>query len=115
MWERGLKQITTKLNPETFVAPYVGAWIETREWTQVNGVNGVAPYVGAWIETPHRRRHARWLWVAPYVGAWIETSMLLLTFVKVMTSLPMWERGLKHYVTLFNPGRICRSLCGSVD
>ena len=33
------------------VAPYVGAWIETRmKWNSPSN-SEVAPYVGAWIET----------------------------------------------------------------
>ena len=34
-----------------FVAPYVGAWIETQIILEPYQVNPVAPYVGAWIET----------------------------------------------------------------
>ena len=34
-----------------YVAPYVGAWIETISDAAQSGVNTVAPYVGAWIET----------------------------------------------------------------
>ena len=33
------------------VAPYVGAWIETRTTDFSLPLLGVAPYVGAWIET----------------------------------------------------------------
>ena len=33
------------------VAPYVGAWIETRQGEFTLTLSGVAPYVGAWIET----------------------------------------------------------------
>ena len=82
---------------EYAVAPYVGAWIETREPAWRAPSQGVAPYVGAWIETiacenPSRyaQSHPTWVrglkphaWrisasrshVAPYVGAWIETSV----------------------------------------
>ena len=35
----------------------------------------VAPYVGAWIETPPVSEGVVETVVAPYVGAWIETSM----------------------------------------
>ena len=65
-------------SPDFYVAPRVGAWIET-EWkiTKV-GVMGVAPRVGAWIETPPRgfRDNASPVenGVAPRVGAWIETE-----------------------------------------
>ena len=34
-----------------YVAPYVGAWIETRGEGRGSRSPGVAPYVGAWIET----------------------------------------------------------------
>ena len=34
-----------------FVAPYVGAWIETCKIAYCSQLVLVAPYVGAWIET----------------------------------------------------------------
>ena len=34
-----------------FVAPLVGAWIETCSRLEIRGVGFVAPLVGAWIET----------------------------------------------------------------
>ena len=34
-----------------FVAPYVGAWIETSSKASPWTIYEVAPYVGAWIET----------------------------------------------------------------
>ena len=37
--------------PSLYVAPYVGAWIETFGAGLLGGVFNVAPYVGAWIET----------------------------------------------------------------
>ena len=78
----------------TFVAPYVGAWIETLWCWLFERDSKVAPYVGAWIETykavlilAQVLSHPTWVrglklntseknWgecVAPYVGAWIET------------------------------------------
>ena len=36
---------------DIYVAPYVGAWIETSWPFVVSSKNTVAPYVGAWIET----------------------------------------------------------------
>ena len=52
MWVRGLKQNGCAHSVRCLsVAPYVGAWIETRfslgQWQREE----VAPYVGAWIET----------------------------------------------------------------
>ena len=80
-----------------YVAPLVGAWIETVGLYNVHNVVFVAPLVGAWIETRRfsHRPESNWslpLWerglkptlscgkdkeqaVAPLVGAWIETSM----------------------------------------
>ena len=78
------------------VAPYVGAWIETRRtcsaladvtshpmWVRGlkhnalrwQSVHQVAPYVGAWIETCESIHRAERRAVAPYVGAWIETRI----------------------------------------
>ena len=36
---------------DNFVAPYVGAWIETVAEVNESAAQLVAPYVGAWIET----------------------------------------------------------------
>ena len=52
MWVRGLKQEVYKSQVDVnWVAPYVGAWIETAHTTNSNSGAFVAPYVGAWIET----------------------------------------------------------------
>ena len=51
-WVRGLKHVM-RLTFHTVicVAPYVGAWIETRYLQTQSEQMRVAPYVGAWIET----------------------------------------------------------------
>ena len=36
----------------SLVAPYAGAWIETRSIALSYSATLVAPYAGAWIETP---------------------------------------------------------------
>ena len=52
MWVRGLKQgKALPVNLNDFVAPYVGAWIETCAIRHIERLHYVAPYVGAWIET----------------------------------------------------------------
>ena len=52
MWVRGLKHRTEEVKgKEDFVAPYVGAWIETKLERVLKSRLFVAPYVGAWIET----------------------------------------------------------------
>ena len=76
-----------------YVAPYVGAWIETSPSCPDIRKVTVAPYVGAWIETPNCGEGRTPVNVAPYVGAWIETS------------IPT-----KHWRNLES-----RTLCGCVD
>ena len=74
MWVRGLKQKENRQKQEIpFVAPYVGAWIETSDIMAAKGGKIVAPYVGAWIETKVNVCTHNDIPVAPYVGAWIET------------------------------------------
>ena len=51
-WVRGLKLSFDKVGSSLpAVAPYVGAWIETKGQALRKVLLGVAPYVGAWIET----------------------------------------------------------------
>ena len=99
MWVRGLKLCLARYHLAVgFVAPRVGAWIETDAAGPSSEVKRVAPRVGAWIETRRRSRrgarhssHPVWvrglkqvprhtgahlLRVAPRVGAWIETYFL---------------------------------------
>ena len=52
MWVRGLKLVAqARRRANDKVAPYVGAWIETRIFVYYYNTHYVAPYVGAWIET----------------------------------------------------------------
>ena len=51
MWVRGLKLRTYGVKVRYFVAPHVGAWIETKAETFDDLQPLVAPHVGAWIET----------------------------------------------------------------
>ena len=76
MWVRGLKLPTGDDDiAEVWVAPYVGAWIETARKKAERRAEQVAPYVGAWIETSARSARSTDGHVAPYVGAWIETAL----------------------------------------
>ena len=97
------------------VAPLVGAWIEIKCRLYSGARKRVAPLVGAWIEIRvveiFLPEH---LHVAPLVGAWIEITNLI-SHIRVTSSLPLWERGLKSIgsaVGVFERGR---SPCGSVD
>ena len=56
------------------VAPFMGAWIETRRCGLIVWDLTVAPFMGAWIETSMYGRLAIIIAVAPFMGAWIETS-----------------------------------------
>ncbi|KFN07034.1 hypothetical protein DJ90_4553 [Paenibacillus macerans] len=75
MRERGLKGFDFETNANRpAVAPYAGAWIESRLKNIPCVLDHVAPYAGAWIESEVRRRKLReFLRVAPYAGAWIES------------------------------------------
>ena len=55
----------------------------------------VTPYVGVWIETAIRYTEVPGCQVTPYVGVWIETVETA-NGAFVITSLLMWECGLKH-------------------
>ena len=57
------------------VAPYVGAWVETKTAETTASTAIVAPYVGAWVETRKSKKRYRKKSVAPYVGAWVETRI----------------------------------------
>ena len=94
MWVRGLKLLWIILPLLLlWVAPRVGAWIETKIIVMIYGIYVVAPRVGAWIETPIRQFLYSNLFVAPRVGAWIET--------------------VGHNTDL--PPKLCRTPCGCVD
>ena len=52
VWVRGLKQSDdVTIDVTIYVAPRVGAWIETAIWRLYVRLCKVAPRVGAWIET----------------------------------------------------------------
>ena len=72
-WVRGLKLVVLAL----LIVPYF-----------------VAPLVGAWIETDYPIRHPQLPYVAPLVGAWIETKTAH-TLASLSKSHPSWVRGLK--------------------
>ena len=60
MWVRGLKHADVQTLLSEWVAPYVGAWIETEVFSNTPRAARVAPYVGAWIETVKRHRAQLW-------------------------------------------------------
>ena len=51
-WVRGLKPVLAhRQRQPMYVAPYMGAWIETGRLVYGLQMAMVAPYMGAWIET----------------------------------------------------------------
>ena len=92
------------------VAPFAGAWIETKTDCIKHLILFVAPFAGAWIETGKFGEGYILYLVAPFAGAWIETVPISTT-AEAQTSLPSRERGLKpnhepsvgfaHYVAPF--------------
>ena len=56
----------------------------------------VAPRVGAWIETNGDIITFVVINVAPRVGAWIETLLKIMTKQNLL-SHPVWVRGLKRH------------------
>ena len=93
-----------------FVAPLVGAWIETMQliillnlhvshpswvrglklgdWTRYVQRVEVAPLVGAWIETSGKVNLVSINYVAPLVGAWIETGKRLKKLKRLVSRTP---------------------------
>ena len=81
LWERGLKCPCLGMRSRPLcVAPFVGAWIEIEAIDQSIFLSFVAPFVGAWIEITGRKRGQ-----------------------PLLTSLPLWERGLKFLALAKSP------------
>jgi hypothetical protein len=64
MWLKGHKV----RNDQMFVAPRIGAWIETNRRILSPVTRLVAPHAGAWIETLLHYTHLP-VWVAPHTSA----------------------------------------------
>ncbi len=101
MWVRGLKLNVGYLsNGGKTVAPYVGAWIETKVCPILHPTIVVAPYVGAWIETcivadlKAENMESHPMWVRGLKHPWDDSAG------SEAESHPMWVRGLKHLLTL---------------
>ena len=93
MWVRGLKRNSAEQTK-------AGIW--------------VAPRVGAWIETFYLKSKSIAQPVAPRVGAWIETSPLLPPLA-CLQSHPVWVRGLKLMAWMLCTALRRRTPCGCVD
>ena len=136
MWVRGLKLNVDNVAPYYYVAPYVGAWIETAYAVRatfeslshpmwVRGlkltskseiviirlshpmwVRGLKPYE-AWLHLQLNVSHPMWV-----RGLKRRSVEMLLQRCR---SHPMWVRGLKLQNSLVNAQRKSRALCGCVD
>ncbi len=75
-WGRGLKPMHKEGRPvDQVVAPYMGAWIETRiNPSQIMEAAASLPTWGRGLKPFLKRIPSSGLDVAPYMGAWIETS-----------------------------------------
>ena len=59
------------------VAPFMGAWIEIRNYSAYLDRRLVAPFMGAWIEIRFMDYMVIADYVAPFMGAWIEIMLSL--------------------------------------
>ena len=57
--------------------------------------NKVTPFVGVWIEINKTVLSALSFSVTPFVGVWIEILCMIGNRLKMMSSLPSWECGMK--------------------
>ena len=74
MWVRGLKQrVIDKSVADQKSHPMWVRGLKPHPYENPYNAGNVAPYVGAWIETRSLLSNTFCLSVAPYVGAWIET------------------------------------------
>ena len=74
----------------------------------------VAPFTGAWIETRSSSSVVASIVVAPFTGAWIETKGISYVF-KGILSPPSRGRGLKLMPNCVTICESCRPLHGGVD
>ena len=100
---------------QPFVAPLVGAWIETLDDLATRICGFVAPLVGAWIETLLAYAVLDVANVAPLVGAWIETVIGTMTARPSTPSPLSWGRGLKLRACRKVKGENGRPSRGGVD
>ena len=70
----------------------MGAWIETKNYSEARNQNHVAPCMGAWIETEEKANYT-------------DSDM----------SHPVWVRGLKLPLLAFYKAYFGRTLYGCVD
>ena len=114
-WVRGLKlDLWLGIDFTLYVAPYVGAWIETHtnivdctcHKSHPTWVRGLKQNEGSRIDNANK--------VAPYVGAWIETNEQAL-LAHTQKSHPTWVRGLKPFSRFLANLCLSRTLRGCVD
>ena len=71
--------------------------------------------MGVWIEMFLARSFFKCLEVTPLVGVWIEILYVVRYDVGSLSSLPLWECGLKYSDYCFEFPFEGHSPCGSVD
>ncbi len=92
----------------------MGVWIEIQELQCRLSLRKVTPLVGVWIEMFYTGECEKMAGVTPLVGVWIEI-VCSCSSCGIISSLPLWECGLK-FITLYAKCEWFRhSPCGSVD
>jgi len=80
---------------ENGVAPFTGAWIETRGKPGKTSTPPVAPFTGAWIETNSKRTNGPILMSRPSRARGLKRLAIFVGFAQHM-SRPSRARGLKQ-------------------
>ena len=92
----------------------MGAWIETIYAGGLGATVFVAPYVGAWIETSVMQVDTQ---VNQSHPTWVRGLKLNLCHLRmnIMASHPTWVRGLKPQANPYEAQPVSRTLRGCVD
>ena len=114
MWECGLKRIRGVTVYYGFVSLLMWECGLKQLYRDCSRDRGCHSLCGSVDWNLHNGRISKSHAVTPYVGVWIETKLALCATI-VISSLLMWECGLKHKTVASLRAMPCHSLCGSVD
>lgn len=92
----------------------MGAWIEIRGRTKVQGCDSGAPYAGAWIVIDSFSSVAIWAMALPIRERELQYPQRQIP-IFCISSLPIWERELKFIISHIFGTLYERSLCGDVN
>ena len=99
---------------QSYVAPYVGAWIETIEMA-INDLGTQSHPM--WVRGLKLLRSKIYRTSAQSHPMWVRglKQICLFAMFKIWRSHPMWVRGLKPINDYYSTIRFGRTLCGCVD